>query len=420
MPGRHASPTAASCSRTVACEQLTGFDRDELVGQHDRVADRGRRAGAARRTRARGAVPPQRGRRSSPSRSRLARIERRERLLVVTLRDVSELQAGREAQFEAEAKYRALVEQIPAVVYLDPVDENDIVDLREPADRDAGRHRARRVADRSVRLAPPRAPRRHRPRLGGVPGGLQRPHDAEPRVPHGARGRDRHAGSSSRPSRSTTSTASPWLIQGVIFDITERKQPRSRSRSSRTTTSSPACRTARCSRRCSRAPIARARRSDLGRRRAVPGPRQLQAGERLAGPPRRRRCCSPSSRDRLRSCTRETDLVARQGGDEFLLLLADLERGDRGHRRASERGAGRPSRSPSRVHEALRGALRPGRHGVLRLGSIGISLFPQDAQDARSLLKNADAAMYRSKQQAPGRLRVFADAAITTPRRRCR
>ena len=37
---------------------------------------------------------------------------------------MTELQAGREARFEAEAKYRTLVEQIPGVVYLDPVDEN--------------------------------------------------------------------------------------------------------------------------------------------------------------------------------------------------------------------------------------------------------------------------------------------------------
>ena len=54
----------------------------------------------------------------------MGHIDGPERLIVVTLRDASELQAGREARFEAEAKYRALVEQIPAVVYLDPVDED--------------------------------------------------------------------------------------------------------------------------------------------------------------------------------------------------------------------------------------------------------------------------------------------------------
>src|SRR5215212_1542845 len=54
----------------------------------------------------------------------LGHIDGPERLLVVTLRDMTELKEGREARFEAEAKYRALVDEIPAVVYLDPVDEN--------------------------------------------------------------------------------------------------------------------------------------------------------------------------------------------------------------------------------------------------------------------------------------------------------
>src|SRR5207249_3947268 len=44
-------------------------------------------------------------------------IDGTERFLVVTIRDVSDLQAGREARFEAEAKFRALVEQISAITY---------------------------------------------------------------------------------------------------------------------------------------------------------------------------------------------------------------------------------------------------------------------------------------------------------------
>jgi diguanylate cyclase (GGDEF)-like protein len=65
--------------------------------------------------------------------------------------------------------------------------------------------------------------------------------------------------------------------------------------------------------------------------------------------------------ERLRACTRETDLVARQGGDEFLLLLSDLERGpvpdadkDAGvlvAESVAERASSRRSRSPSRCSE---------------------------------------------------------------------
>ena len=66
---------------------------------------------------------------------------------------MTELQAGREARFEAEAKYRTLVEQIPAVVYLDPVDENkDSIYVSPQIDRPPG-HRACGVAGRSVLLA---------------------------------------------------------------------------------------------------------------------------------------------------------------------------------------------------------------------------------------------------------------------------
>ena len=109
---------------------------------------------------------------------------------------------------------------------------------------------------------------------------------------------------------------------------------------------------------------------------------------------------SSSLADRLPRCTRETDLVARQGGDEFLLLLADLDRGvgqprDRGGGAGRGVGGGEGARGP-------RGAVRPRRRRVLHVGFDGVSLFPQDATDATSLLRNADTAMYQSKKMAPG------------------
>ena len=112
--------------------------------------------------------------------------------------------------------------------------------------------------------------------------------------------------------------------------------------------------------------------------------------------------------DRLRTCTRETDLVARQGGDEFLMLLADLDPGEAADCR---RGAW-PTGWSRRCTEpfALQGTEFHAR------GSIGISLYPRDALDAESLLKNADIAMYRAKRLEPGGHVFFAtegdDAAL--------
>lgn len=97
--------------------------------------------------------------------------------------------------------------------------------------------------------------------------------------------------------------------------------------------------------------------------------------------------------ERLQGCTRETDLVARQGGDEFLILLADLpdEQADEAIRDVARR-----------VQEAMQAPFV--LHGVEfhARGSMGISVFPKDAQDPVELLKNADIAMYRAKRLNPG------------------
>ena len=112
--------------------------------------------------------------------------------------------------------------------------------------------------------------------------------------------------------------------------------------------------------------------------------------------------------DRLRTCTRDTDLVARQGGDEFLLLLSDLERGlvtDSD----SDRALVVAESVARRVHEALWAPFDLNGTEFFVSGSIGISLFPHDAADADSLMKNADAAMYQSKKFEPGRYVIFAN-----------
>ena len=116
--------------------------------------------------------------------------------------------------------------------------------------------------------------------------------------------------------------------------------------------------------------------------------------------------------DRLRDATRETDLVARQGGDEFLLLLADMERPPEPRPRRAVRLAVASSPSRRRTHqERALDAVPAGRHRVLRLGEHRHQRVPADAQDSAQLLKNADAAMYRSKKSGPGGFVVFSNEA---------
>jgi diguanylate cyclase (GGDEF)-like protein len=103
--------------------------------------------------------------------------------------------------------------------------------------------------------------------------------------------------------------------------------------------------------------------------------------------------------ERLRGCTRDTDLVARQGGDEFLILLADLQ---------DEQADDTIRAVARRVNEAMRAPFDLHDAEVDARGSIGISVFPRDAQDTVELLKNADIAMYRAKRLDPGGSMFFA------------
>jgi diguanylate cyclase (GGDEF)-like protein/PAS domain S-box-containing protein len=88
---------------------------------------------------------------------------------------------------------------------------------------------------------------------------------------------------------------------------------------------------------------------------------------------------------RLRSCVRTTDTVSRQGGDEFVILLTDLNRGQDAAIRAE------------RMLASLAAPYVIRGHTVHASASIGIVIFPDDSVDAETLLKNADFAMYHAK-----------------------
>jgi diguanylate cyclase (GGDEF)-like protein len=94
--------------------------------------------------------------------------------------------------------------------------------------------------------------------------------------------------------------------------------------------------------------------------------------------------------ERLRGATRTSDLVGRDGGDEFLVLMPDLPG-------SLEQATGAAEKAAARVREAL---LRPVSVPSAELdvsASVGVSLFPFDAADTQTLLKHADAAMYDAK-----------------------
>jgi diguanylate cyclase (GGDEF)-like protein/PAS domain S-box-containing protein len=89
---------------------------------------------------------------------------------------------------------------------------------------------------------------------------------------------------------------------------------------------------------------------------------------------------------RLRACVRGDDFIARIGGDEFCVLLQDI---------AEPREAAAVAQKL--IHE-LGKAYRVGEHELSSGASIGIACVPQDGHDVATLLRLADAAMYRAKE----------------------
>lgn len=98
---------------------------------------------------------------------------------------------------------------------------------------------------------------------------------------------------------------------------------------------------------------------------------------------------------RLTGSVRESDTVARLGGDEFTVILEQVEQGED---------------AAVVAQKIVRGLSRPfsvDGHEIYASVSIGISVFPDDADNAPVLLKNADTAMYRAKEQGRARYQFY-------------
>jgi diguanylate cyclase (GGDEF)-like protein/PAS domain S-box-containing protein len=101
---------------------------------------------------------------------------------------------------------------------------------------------------------------------------------------------------------------------------------------------------------------------------------------------------------RLADCVRASDTVSRQGGDEFVVLLSEVEQ--------SEDAA----ITARRMLEAVAKPHCIEQHDLHVTTSIGVSVFPEDGVDSATLIKNADTAMYQAKENGRQSYRFFKPA----------
>jgi diguanylate cyclase (GGDEF)-like protein/PAS domain S-box-containing protein len=101
---------------------------------------------------------------------------------------------------------------------------------------------------------------------------------------------------------------------------------------------------------------------------------------------------------RLVDCARASDTVSRQGGDEFVVLLSEMEH--------SEDAAV----AARRILQAVAVAHTIDQHELHATTSIGVAVYPDDGLDAETLIKNADTAMYQAKQNGRQSYQFFKPA----------
>ncbi len=98
---------------------------------------------------------------------------------------------------------------------------------------------------------------------------------------------------------------------------------------------------------------------------------------------------------RLRDNVRQSDTVCRQGGDEFVVLLAEVE---------ATRDA---AQSAQKLMAALTEPYAVGDHRLHLTVSMGISIHPDDASGVETMMRNADTAMYHAKRQGRNQFAFF-------------
>jgi len=98
---------------------------------------------------------------------------------------------------------------------------------------------------------------------------------------------------------------------------------------------------------------------------------------------------------RLSACVRKSDTVSRQGGDEFVILLSEICH------------AADAAISATKILTELKRVHNIGEHHLHVTASIGISAYPESGEDAETLIKNADTAMYHAKERGRDNFQFF-------------
>jgi diguanylate cyclase (GGDEF)-like protein/PAS domain S-box-containing protein len=98
---------------------------------------------------------------------------------------------------------------------------------------------------------------------------------------------------------------------------------------------------------------------------------------------------------RLRACVRDSDVVIRMGGDEFVVVFRSVKSYDE------------VTLGANRIIESLNKPIIIDEHPLQTTGSVGVSLFPRDGADMGELLKHSDTAMYQAKDRGRNNVQMF-------------
>ncbi|NJL42915.1 MAG: EAL domain-containing protein [Pseudanabaena sp. SU_2_4] len=98
---------------------------------------------------------------------------------------------------------------------------------------------------------------------------------------------------------------------------------------------------------------------------------------------------------RVKSCLRATDTISRMGGDEFMILLSEISHVEDA------------TKVTKKILNVLQAPFNLGDRELHITTSIGISLYPHSGEDAETLCKHADVAMYRAKELGGDKYQIY-------------